>query len=45
MHQDKFLLSPYSAPQARADFLLSPEEVAICDLIVSHARTFFEMNG
>jgi DNA invertase Pin-like site-specific DNA recombinase len=40
MHQPKFLLSPYSAPQARADFLLTPEEVAVCEPERDTHRTF-----
>ena len=36
--------SPYSAPSARPDFLLTPLEVAECDLIISFARTYFQQN-
>ncbi|OHA41517.1 MAG: hypothetical protein A3H68_01725 [Candidatus Taylorbacteria bacterium RIFCSPLOWO2_02_FULL_46_40] len=37
-----FISSPYLAPSARTDFSLSAEEVSICGLIITFARTFFE---
>ncbi|MFZ4500544.1 MAG: hypothetical protein ACOYMZ_03590 [Minisyncoccia bacterium] len=40
----EFLLSPYSAPSARPDFVLSAEAVSKCELIISFARTFFQQS-
>ncbi|HAO64638.1 TPA: hypothetical protein DCQ44_01505 [Candidatus Taylorbacteria bacterium] len=41
----EFSPSPYSAPAARDNFVLTPAEVSECDLIVSFARTYFQQNS